>query len=145
MRLEERGGIRVKYMLLVYLDEHWEKRPLAERQQIYLGQVKVTEELQARGQYLAGWDVCLLPFALNEATRFISPTKTLEYLAAGRPVVSTAIADVAVPYGEQGLVRIARDGSDFIQAVESNPFAPVAVQSTLSLALTVLNTELQKG
>ena len=44
----------MKYMLLVYLDESWEKRPLAERQQIYLGQVKVTEELQARGQYLAG-------------------------------------------------------------------------------------------
>jgi hypothetical protein len=44
----------VKYMLLVYLDEGWEKRPLAERQQIYLGQVKLTEELQARGQYLGG-------------------------------------------------------------------------------------------
>jgi hypothetical protein len=44
----------VKYMLLVYLDENWEKRPLAERRDIYLGQVKVSEELQARGQYLAG-------------------------------------------------------------------------------------------
>jgi len=50
----EGKGDHVKYMLLVYLDENWEKRPLAERQEIYLGQVKVTEELQARGQYLAG-------------------------------------------------------------------------------------------
>jgi UDP-galactopyranose mutase len=49
--------------------------------------------------YLAGWDVCLLPFALNEATRFISPTKTLEYMAAGLPIVSTPITDVAEPYG----------------------------------------------
>ncbi|RYZ63661.1 MAG: glycosyltransferase family 1 protein, partial [Proteobacteria bacterium] len=48
--------------------------------------------------FLAGWDVCLLPFALNDATRFISPTKTLEYMAAGKPVVSTPIRDVAEPY-----------------------------------------------
>src|SRR6185312_9044694 len=45
-------------------------------------------------QLVAGWDVCLMPFALNESTRFISPTKTLEYMAAGKPVVSTAIDDV---------------------------------------------------
>jgi hypothetical protein len=48
-----------------------------------------------------------MPFAINESTRFISPTKTLEYLAAGRPVVSTPIADVVHPYGDRGLVRIA--------------------------------------
>ena len=51
-------------------------------------------------RFLAGWDVCLLPFALNEATRFISPTKTLEYMAAERPIVSTPITDVAEPYGD---------------------------------------------
>ena len=49
----------------------------------------------------------MLPFARNEATRFISPTKTPEYLAAGKPVVSTSIRDVVRPYGEQGLARIA--------------------------------------
>ena len=54
----------------------------------YLGG-KTYDELPA---YLAGWDVCLLPFALNEATRYISPTKTLEYMAAAKPVVSTATA-----------------------------------------------------
>jgi UDP-galactopyranose mutase len=67
-------------------------------------------------QYLAGWDVALLPFARNEATRFISPTKTPEYMAAGKPVVSTSIQDVVRPYGEQGLVRIADDVPAFIDA-----------------------------
>ena len=62
--------------------------------------------------YLAGWDVALLPFARNEATRFISPTKTPEYLAAGRPVVSTSIRDVVRPYGERGLARIADTPDD---------------------------------
>jgi UDP-galactopyranose mutase len=66
--------------------------------------------------YLAGWDVALLPFAINDATRFISPTKTPEYLAAGRSVVSTAIADVVEPYGRLGLVRIGADPAAFIAA-----------------------------
>jgi UDP-galactopyranose mutase len=70
-------------------------------------------------EYLAGWDVALMPFALNDATRFISPTKTPEYLAAGRPVVSTSIQDVVRPYGERGLVRIADTANDFIGAVEA--------------------------
>jgi UDP-galactopyranose mutase len=68
--------------------------------------------------YLANWDVALLPFARNEATRFISPTKTPEYLAAGCPVVSTSIADVVRPYGERGLVRIADEPLAFVAAVE---------------------------
>ncbi len=67
--------------------------------------------------YLAGWDVALLPFAMNEATRFISPTKTPEYLAAGKPVVSTPIRDVIRPYGEAGIVRIADTTGGFITAV----------------------------
>ena len=57
--------------------------------------------------YLAGWDAGFMPFALNEATRFISPTKTPEFLAAGIPVVSTEIVDVVRPYGRAGLVEIA--------------------------------------
>ena len=69
----------------------------------WLGQ-KSYEDLP---RYLSGWHVALMPFAINESTRFISPTKTLEYLAAGRPVVSTPIADVVHPYGDRGLVRIA--------------------------------------
>jgi UDP-galactopyranose mutase len=69
--------------------------------------------------YLAGWDVALLPFARNESTRFISPTKTPEYLAAGCPVVSTSIRDVVRPYGEHGLVHIADDASGFVASVEA--------------------------
>jgi UDP-galactopyranose mutase len=66
--------------------------------------------------YLAGWDVCLLPFARNAATRFISPTKTLEYMAAERMIVSTPIADVARPYGE--IVYLGDSSQAFILACE---------------------------
>lgn len=69
--------------------------------------------------YLSGWDVALLPFAKNEATRYISPTKTPEYLAAGRPVVSTSIRDVVRPYSVQGLARIADTPRDFVAACEA--------------------------
>lgn len=69
--------------------------------------------------YLAGWQVGLLPFARNESTRFISPTKTPEYLAAGLPVVSTPIADVVNPYGTKGLVEIADTVEQFVVSVEN--------------------------
>lgn len=69
--------------------------------------------------YVAGWDVALLPFAKNEATRFISPTKTPEYLAAGKPVVSTSIRDVVRPYSVLGLARIADTPLDFVAACEA--------------------------
>jgi UDP-galactopyranose mutase len=80
----------------------------------YLG-AKTYEELPA---YLAGWDLALLLFARNESTRFISPTKTPEYLAAGRPVISTSITDVVRPYGEQGLVQIADSAEELVAAAE---------------------------
>ncbi len=73
------------------------------------------EELPA---WLAGWDVALMPFAINEATKFISPTKTPEYLAAGRPVVSTPITDVIRHYGELEAVFIADGAGAFIEACE---------------------------
>lgn len=78
----------------------------------YLGS-KSYDELPG---YVAGWDVALLPFARNEATRFISPTKTPEYMAAGKPVVSTSIHDVVRPYGQLGLVRIADQVPVFVQS-----------------------------
>lgn len=68
--------------------------------------------------YLAHWDAALLLFARTEATRFISPTKTPEYLAAGKPVVSTSIRDVVRPYGDQDLVRIADTPAEFVAACE---------------------------
>jgi len=76
--------------------------------------------------YIAGWDVALLLFARNEATKFISPTKTPEYLAAGRPVVSTSIRDVVRPYGENGLVEIADTKDEFIAACEKVLNGPAA-------------------
>jgi glycosyltransferase involved in cell wall biosynthesis len=81
----------------------------------YLG-MKAYDDLP---EYLAGWDVAMLPFARNEATRYISPTKTPEYLAAGLPVVSTSVRDVVRPYGEQGLVRIADTADAFVTAAEA--------------------------
>ena len=80
----------------------------------YLGG-KDYEQLPA---YLAGWDVALMPFAINESTRFISPTKTPEYLAGGRPVVSTPIVDVARHYGDLEAVKIAATPEDFIAACD---------------------------
>jgi glycosyltransferase involved in cell wall biosynthesis len=68
---------------------------------------------------LAQWDAGIMPFALNEATRYISPTKTPEFLAAGLPVVSTPVVDVIRSYGEAGLVRIAATAEEFVQEIET--------------------------
>jgi UDP-galactopyranose mutase len=81
----------------------------------YLGG-KAYQQLPA---YLASWDIAMLPFARNESTRFISPTKTPEYLAAGRPVISTSIRDVVTPYGDLGLATIADSADEFIRGAES--------------------------
>lgn len=79
----------------------------------YLGQ----QSYDALPQFLAGWDVCMLPFALNESTRFISPTKTLEYMAAELPIVSTPVKDVADVYSD--VVAIADTPEAFIKACEA--------------------------
>ena len=76
---------------------------------------KKYQELPA---YMAGWDVALLPFARNESTRYISPTKTPEYLAAGLPVVSTSIRDVVRTYGTAGLIHVADTAEDLVAAVQ---------------------------
>lgn len=80
----------------------------------YLGQ----KDYRSLPAYFSTWDVGLLPFALNESTRYISPTKTPEYLAAGLPAVSTPITDVVNPYGLLGLVHIAERPQEFIEATE---------------------------
>jgi UDP-galactopyranose mutase len=85
----------------------------------YLGQ-KAYRDLPA---YVKGFDVCMMPFALNAATRFISPTKTLEYMAAHKPIVSTPVADVVGQYGgtggSGGGVRIAADPQAFVAEVQA--------------------------
>jgi hypothetical protein len=80
----------------------------------YLG-MKPYQDLPA---YFAGWDIGMLPFALNESTRYISPTKTPEYLAAGLRVISTAIRDVVTPYGDLELAGIAKDAGDFVRIAD---------------------------
>jgi len=80
----------------------------------YLGG-KTYNELPA---YLAGWDVAIIPFLLNDTTKYISPTKTPEYLSAGKPVISTSIKDVVTPYGTNNLVHIADNAEDFITSGE---------------------------
>ena len=68
--------------------------------------------------YLAGWGVAIIPFLRNEATKYVSPTKTPEYLAGGKPVISTSIIDVVTPYGTNNLVHIADTADEFIAAAE---------------------------
>jgi glycosyltransferase involved in cell wall biosynthesis len=80
----------------------------------YLGG-KTYEQLPA---YLSGWDVALMPFAMNESTQFISPTKTPEYLAGGKPVVSTPVRDVVRSYGHLQGVQIAHDADGFVRCCD---------------------------
>ncbi len=86
----------------------------------YLGQ-RQYEELPA---YVSGWDIALMPFVLNETTRYISPTKTLEYMAAGKAIVSTPITDVQEPYGD--IVYIADGARAFVAACEQALHEPPA-------------------
>ena len=100
----------------------------------YLGQRRY-EELPA---YLSGWDVCLLPFARNASTRYISPTKTLEYMAAERMIVSTPIVDVAEPYGD--IVYLGDAVQGFIVACErALAAAPAERARRVSKMRTVLS------
>ena len=81
----------------------------------YLGP-KQYEELPL---YLAGWQAAIMPFAMNESTRFISPTKTPEYLAGGKAVISTPVTDVARGYGDNPAVHIAAQAAEFVAAMEA--------------------------
>jgi UDP-galactopyranose mutase len=92
-----------------------EPEDLPQRPNIFYLGGKTYEELPA---YLGGWDVAISPFAINEATRFISPTKTPEYLAGGRPVVSTPIVDVKRHYSDLEAVFIADGPEEFVQGCE---------------------------
>ena len=78
--------------------------------------LKAYAELPA---YMAHWDLAFMPFALNEATRFISPTKTPEFLAGGLPVVSTPVPDVVHAYGRDGLVTVVATPAEAVGAAAS--------------------------
>jgi UDP-galactopyranose mutase len=96
--------------------------------------------------YLSGWDVALMPFAMNESTEFISPTKTPEYLAGGKPVVSTPIRDVVRHYGQLEGVKIASTPEEFVAACEAalelshNPESGWLAQADLMLSSTSWDT-----
>jgi UDP-galactopyranose mutase len=96
--------------------------------------------------YLSGWDVALMPFAMNESTEFISPTKTPEYLAGGKPVVSTPIKDVVRHYGGLEGVKIAGNPQEFVAACEAalelsrNPESGWLAQADLMLSATSWDT-----
>jgi len=108
----------------------------------YLGG-KTYAELPA---YLSGWDVALMPFAMNESTQFISPTKTPEYLAGGKPVVSTPIRDVVRHYGRLEGVQIASTPEEFVAACEQalelskHPESGWLAQADLMLSATSWDT-----
>jgi glycosyltransferase involved in cell wall biosynthesis len=128
---------RIDFELIAYLAElkpDWslvligpvakiERDALPRRPNIHYLGTKPYTELPA---YLGHFDVAIMPFALNDATRFISPTKTLEYLAGGRPVVSTPVRDVMALYGE--LVEIADSPPAFVAAIERCLAAPADAQ-----------------
>ena len=86
--------------------------------------------------FIAGFDVCLMPFAHNESTRFISPTKTLEYMAAGKPIVSTSIADVRALYAN--VVRFGDTPADFIAACDAALVEPEAERAARVAAMDAI-------
>jgi UDP-galactopyranose mutase len=108
---------------------------LPKRANIHYLDMKTYEGLPA---YLAGWDVALLPFALNESTRFINPVKLAEYLAAGKLVISTPIPDAIQFYSELGMVQIAESVDGFIaaigEALENGSYTEKALQRDVFLA-----------
>ncbi len=83
--------------------------------------------------YAKSFDVCLMPFAINEATDFINPTKALEYMATGRPIVSTPVQDVVRQYSE--IVTIGLGREDFINACREAAAQPNLLQIARGLAL----------
>jgi UDP-galactopyranose mutase len=108
----------------------------------YLGG-KTYDQLPA---YLSGWDVALMPFAMNESTQFISPTKTPEYLAGGKPVVSTPIKDVVRHYGKLEGVKIASTPEEFVASCDEalelsrNPESGWLAEADLMLSATSWDT-----
>jgi len=94
---------------------------LPQRPNIHYAGMRDYRDLPA---YFASWDVGMMPFAHNESTRFISPTKTLEYLASGLPTVSTSITDVVDPYGRAGVVRLGDTPEQFVAAIEATLAEP---------------------
>ena len=126
--IEEMAGLRPEWQfVLIGPVIKIDPATLPQRNNIhYLG----GKEYKDLPVYLSGWDIAMLPFEINESTKYISPTKTPEYLAGGKPVISTPVTDVVNPYGQKGLVYIADNSEGFINAAEKI-FADVNKKSWL--------------
>lgn len=84
-------------------------------------------------RYLKAYDVCLMPFALNEATQYINPTKTLEYMAGNKPILSTAVVDVVKNFTP--VVQVAYSQEEFVEKLEATrKLGAYALQSGLAMA-----------
>ncbi|HSU55816.1 MAG TPA: glycosyltransferase [Candidatus Dormibacteraeota bacterium] len=88
--------------------------------------------------FCKGFNICLMPFALNEATEFINPTKALEYMATGRPIISSAVPDVVANFGE--VVHVADDVEEFISLCRKATARPDAERTRRGLAKARENT-----
>src|SRR5436190_3345417 len=89
-------------------------------------------------RYAKGFDVCIMPFAINEATRFINPTKALEYMATGRPIVSTPVEDVVAQFSD--VITITKDATAFANACARVAVQPDSRQIERGLALAQQNS-----
>ena len=85
-----------------------------------------------------GFSVCLMPFALNASTEFINPTKALEYMAAGRPVVSTALDEVRTNFSS--VSRVAANHAEFIALCRREVDSPSSRRVRRGLKLAAENT-----
>lgn len=88
--------------------------------------------------FTKGFSVALMPFALNEATEYINPTKALEYMAAGRPVVSTALDEVKSNFSS--VARIAKSHEQFVALCRSEVDSPSRTRLARGLRLAAENT-----
>ncbi|MBC7635645.1 MAG: glycosyltransferase [Acetobacteraceae bacterium] len=103
-----------------------------------------SKDYQQLPAYLAHWDIGWMPFALNDATRFISPTKTPEFLAAGLPLLSTPIHDVVEPYGRLGLVEIISNAQALVEAGD-RMLAAERVPARFAARLAAIDSQLATG
>lgn len=115
----------MKYMLLIYLDESWDKRPLAERQRVYGEQLKLAEELGARGQYLAGNPLhppaTATSVRVREGKRLLTDgpfAETREHLG-GYMLIDVANLDEAIAFADRS--PLARVGTIEVRPVREGP------------------------
>lgn len=133
---------RLDYALIAHVAEHMphasvamvgpvvkvDERDLPRRENIHWFGQQPYEALPA---FVKGFDVCLMPFALNKATEFINPTKTLEYMASGKPIVSTPVPDVVRNFTP--IVSVAETARGYVRAVHEALEEPYVERRALAI------------